>query len=92
MKKPCSDRTRKIIREILNGKTFTLAGKERGLHYVTIRTIFMKGILRIAPDLWEEGKAAQWCGAYATPSVVWLRVHKDRVFAKLNAEAREEGQ
>ena len=75
-----NERNRKILEDVLEGKAFVDVAMELGIHPVTVRTAFLREVRKLAPDLWEEGRAAGYHGTYRTPSVDWLRENKGRIF------------
>lgn len=74
-------RNENILFSVLDGKSFVSLAKEFGVSPVTIRTVFLNEVRKIAPELYEEGKSAGLHGAYATPSVDWLRQNKKQILA-----------
>lgn len=72
-----SDRNREIVISVLNGKSFSEIATELGISSTSVRSGFIREIRQSIPqELWEQGKAAGVSGAYATPSLKWLRENK----------------
>ena len=75
------NRNRKILEDVLNGKSFTEAAKEHDIHAVTARSAFLRELKRTAPSIYDEGKEACCSGAYQTPALSWLRKNKQRILS-----------
>ena len=75
------NRNRKILVDVLNGKSFKDVAVEHEINQVTARAAFLRELRRTTPEIYDEGTKAGYSGAYATPSLSWCRKNKDRILA-----------
>lgn len=74
-------RNRKILEDVLNGKSFKDVAAEHEINPVTARSAFLSELRRTSPEIYDEGTKAGCSGAYATPALSWCRKNKDRILS-----------
>lgn len=75
------NRNRKILEDVLSGKSFKDVAAEHEIGQVTARAAFLRELRRTVPEIYDEGTKAGYSGAYATPALSWCRENKDRILA-----------